>query len=131
LGGLKLVAGFTRKKASTRRVNRKIADFTRNQRVFFSRYLAANYGWDTIPSAGRLMQRIVEYVKVQVDISIIAGELDSSGQPYPLDCHDRLFTEDDDADATTYDSDADDAACSGDELWAQGGTVPPDPWSLD
>ena len=77
------------------------------------------------------MQRIVEYVKVQVDISIIAGELDSSGQPYPLDCHDRLFTEDDDADATTYDSDADDAACSGDELWAQGGTVPPDPWSLD
>jgi len=40
---LKLLAGFTRKKASTRRVNRKIADSTRNQRVFFSRYLAANY----------------------------------------------------------------------------------------
>jgi len=40
----KLLAGFTRKKASTRRVNRKIADSTRNQQVFFSRYLAANYG---------------------------------------------------------------------------------------
>ena len=38
-----MLAGFTRKKASTRRVNRKIADSTRNQRVFFSRYLAANY----------------------------------------------------------------------------------------
>jgi len=43
LGWLKLVAGLTRKKASTRRVNRKIADSTRNQRVLFSRYLAANY----------------------------------------------------------------------------------------
>ena len=42
---LKLIAGFTPKKASTRRVNRKIANFTRNQRVFFSRYLAANYGY--------------------------------------------------------------------------------------
>jgi len=42
-GWLKLSAGVTRKKASTRRVNRKIADSTRNQRVFFSRYLAANY----------------------------------------------------------------------------------------
>ena len=41
---MKLLAGFTRKKASTHRVNRKIADSTRNQRVFFSRYLAANYG---------------------------------------------------------------------------------------
>jgi len=40
---LQFLAGFTRKKASTRRVNRKIADSTRNQRVFFSRYLAANY----------------------------------------------------------------------------------------
>jgi len=40
----KLLAGLTRKKASTRRVNRKIADSTRNQRVFFSRYLAANCG---------------------------------------------------------------------------------------
>jgi len=40
----KLLAGFTRKKASTCRVNQKIAIFTRNQRVFFSRYLAANYG---------------------------------------------------------------------------------------
>jgi len=39
-----MLAGFTRKKASTRRVNRKIADSTRNQRVFFSRYLAAIYG---------------------------------------------------------------------------------------
>jgi len=44
LGWLNLLAGFTRKKASTRRVNRKLADSTRNQRVFFSRYLAANYG---------------------------------------------------------------------------------------
>jgi len=39
-----MLAGFTRKKASTRRVNRNIAEPTRNQRVFFSRYLAANYG---------------------------------------------------------------------------------------
>jgi len=39
-----MLAGFTRKKASTRRVNRKLADSTRNQRVFFSKYLAANYG---------------------------------------------------------------------------------------
>jgi len=45
-GWLKLVAGFTRKKASTRRVKRKIADSTRNQRVFFSRYLAANSSAD-------------------------------------------------------------------------------------
>ena len=44
-GWLKLLAGFTRKKASTRRVNKKIADSTRNQRVVFSRYLAANYGF--------------------------------------------------------------------------------------
>ena len=45
---------------------------------------------------------------------------------------DRLLTEDDDADAAdTYDSDADAAAYGGDELWAQGATVPPDPWSLD
>ena len=42
-GWLTLLAGSTRKKASTRRVNRKIADSMRNQRVFFSRYLAANY----------------------------------------------------------------------------------------
>jgi len=42
-GWLKLLAGFARNKASTRRVNRKIADSTRNQRVYFSRYLAANY----------------------------------------------------------------------------------------
>jgi len=42
-GWLKSLAGLTRKKASTRRVNRKIADSTRNQRVFFSRCLAANY----------------------------------------------------------------------------------------
>jgi len=42
---------------------------------------------------------------------------DSSGQPYPLDHHDSLFTEDDDADADTYDdSDADAAAYGGDEL---------------
>ena len=42
-GWLKLLAGLTPKKGNTRRVNRKIADSTRNQRVFFSRYLAANY----------------------------------------------------------------------------------------
>ena len=34
----------------------------------------------------------------------------------PLDHHDRLFTEDDDADADTYDSDASAAAYGGDEL---------------
>jgi len=39
------------------------------------------------------------------------------GQPYPLDHHDGLFTEDDDADADTYDdSDADAAAYGGNEL---------------
>jgi len=44
-------------------------------------------------------------------------ELDSTGQPYHLDHHDCLFTEDDDADADTYeDSDADAAAYGGDEL---------------
>jgi len=31
----------------------------------------------------------------------------------------------------TYDSDADAAAYGGDELWAQGATVPADPYSLD
>jgi len=41
---------------------------------------------------------------------------DSTGRPYPLDHHDRLFTEDDDADADTYDSDVDAAAYGGDEL---------------
>jgi len=55
-------------------------------------------------------------IKVQVDISIIAGELDSTGQPYPLGHHDRLFTKDDDADTDTYDSDADVAAYGGNEL---------------
>jgi len=44
IGLIELLAGFTPKKASTRRVHRKITDSTRNQRVFFSRYLAANYG---------------------------------------------------------------------------------------
>jgi len=42
-----LIATFSRvylKKGSTRQVNKKIADSTRNQRVFFSRYLAANDG---------------------------------------------------------------------------------------
>jgi len=47
-----MLAGFTRKKASTRRVNRKIADSTRKQRVIFSRYLAANYG-DAATNASR------------------------------------------------------------------------------
>jgi len=42
---LKRLAGFTRKKGSTRRVNSKIADSTQNQRVLFSRYLATNYAW--------------------------------------------------------------------------------------
>jgi len=53
---------------------------------------------------------------------------------YPLDHHDCLFTEDNDADtdADTYDdSDADAAAYGGDEFRAQGATVPPDPYSLD
>jgi len=73
--------------------------------------------WDTIPSAGRLMKHMVEYVEGRVAIHIIAEELDSTGQPYPLDHHDCLFTEDDDADADTYDdSDADAAAYGGDEL---------------
>jgi len=42
-----LIKTFSRvypKRSSTRRVNRKIADSTRNQQVVFSRYLAANYG---------------------------------------------------------------------------------------
>ena len=52
----------------------------------------------------------------RVAIHIIAEELDSSGQPYPLDHHDSRFTKDDDADADTYDdSDADPAAYGGDE----------------
>jgi len=43
----------------------------------------------------------------------------SCGMPYPLDHHDCLFTEDNDADADTDtydDSDADAAAYGGDEL---------------
>jgi len=46
-----LIKTFSRvypKKASTRRVNKKIANSTRNQRVFFSRYLAANDGTNVI-----------------------------------------------------------------------------------
>jgi len=43
LGLIKTVSRVYPKKASTRRVNRKIADSTRTQRVFFSRYFAANY----------------------------------------------------------------------------------------
>ena len=43
--------------------------------------------------------------------------IDSTSQSYPLDHHDCLFTEDDDADADTYDnSDADAAVYGGDEL---------------
>jgi len=60
---LKLLAGFTRKKASTRRVNRKFADSTRNQRVFFSWYLAANYGGQRSSSI-RLRVNAVAVVKV-------------------------------------------------------------------
>ena len=75
----------------------------------------ARLGWDTIPSTGRLMQRMVEYVEDRVAIHIIAGELNSAGRPRRND--DRLLTEDDDADtADTYDSDTDAAAYSGDEL---------------
>jgi len=60
---------------------------------------------------------MVEHVEGRVAIHIIAEELDSSGQPNPLDHHDSLFTENDDADADTYDnSDADPAAYGGDEL---------------
>ena len=75
----------------------------------------ARLGWDTIPSTGRLMQRMVEYVEDRVAIHIIAGELNSAGRPR---CHnDHLLTEDDDADtADTYDSDTDAAAYGGDEL---------------
>jgi len=43
IGFIETLAGLTRKKASTRRVNRKITDSTRDQRALFSRYLAANY----------------------------------------------------------------------------------------
>jgi len=63
------------------------------------------------------MKRMVEYVEGRVAIHIIAEEIDSTGQPYHLDHHDCLFTEDADADADTYDdSDADAAAYGGDEL---------------
>jgi len=56
-------------------------------------------------------------VRGRAAIHIIAEELDSTGQPYHLDHHDCLFTEDDDADADTYDdSDANAAAYGGDEL---------------
>jgi len=76
------------------------------------------------------MQCMVEYVEDRVVIHIIAGELNSAGRPCRHD--DRLLTEDDDADtADTYDSDTDAAAYGDDELWAQGTTVPPDPYSLD
>jgi len=47
-----LITTFSRvypKKAITRRVNRKIAESTRNQRVFFSRYRAANYDTSHYP----------------------------------------------------------------------------------
>jgi len=44
IGLIKTVSRVNPKKASTCRVSRKIADSTRNQRVFFSRYFAANYG---------------------------------------------------------------------------------------
>jgi len=77
----------------------------------------ARLGWDTIPAAGRLMKRMVEYVEGRVAIHIIAEELDSTGQPYPFDHHDCLYTEDADADADTYDnSDANAAAYGGDKL---------------
>jgi len=49
IGSIKTFSRVYPKKASTRRVNRKIAESTRNQRVFFSRYLAAKY---SMPSAG-------------------------------------------------------------------------------
>jgi len=77
----------------------------------------ARLGWDTIPSAGRLMQRMVEYVQDRVAVHIIAAELNSTGRPYSLGHHDRLLTEDDGADAAdTCDSDTDAAAYGGDEL---------------
>ena len=44
----------------------------------------AQLGWDTIPSTGRLMQRMVEYVEDRVAIHIIAGELNSAGRPRGL-----------------------------------------------
>jgi len=52
-----------------------------------------------------------------VDIIIITGELNLTGRPYSLGHHDRLLTEDDDADAAdTYDRDTYAAAYGGDEL---------------
>jgi len=62
------------------------------------------------------MKRMVEYVEGRVAIHIIAEELDSTGQPYPLDHHDCLFTEDNDADADadTYDDSDVDGCC---RLW--------------
>jgi len=61
--------------------------------------------------------RIFIFSPFYVAIHIIAEELDSTGQPYRLDHHDCLFTQDDDADADTYDdSDADAATYGGDEL---------------
>ena len=66
----------------------------------------ARLGWDTIPSTGRLMQRVVECVEDRVVIHIIAGELNSAGRPCRHD--DCLLTEDDDDDAAdTYASDTD------------------------
>jgi len=64
----------------------------------------ARLGWDTIPSTGRLMQRMVEYVEDRVAIHIIAGELNSAGRPCRHD--ERLLTEDAADAADTYDSDS-------------------------
>jgi len=48
-----LIKTFSRVcKASTRRVNRKIADSTRNQRDLFLKYLAANYGGNELCAQG-------------------------------------------------------------------------------
>jgi len=70
LGWLKLLAGFTRKKASTRRVNRKTADSTRNQRVFFSRYLAANYGLK-VPCATSKSKQLFFLIQLYYDFSAV------------------------------------------------------------
>ena len=74
-------------------------------------------GWQAGAAHGRVVK-----IQVDINISIIAGELDEARLDRralpPLDRHDRLFAEDedDDADADTYDSDADAAPYGSDEL---------------
>ena len=55
-GWLKLLAGFTRKKASTRRVNKKIADSTRNKSFLF-KVSCSQLRFCHIPTAGFLQPK--------------------------------------------------------------------------